>query len=94
MLEHMGRVDTTMPSIGTAHRVFGLLSLFAPLANMDVAADLKRFVRLFIFLSTVALSVVFGFRAAGFLGSAIAFVLILVNWTAFCACMIAKDPEA
>jgi hypothetical protein len=38
--------------------------------------------------------VVFGFRAAGFLGSAIAFVLILVNWTAFCACMIAKDPEA
>jgi glucose-6-phosphate-specific signal transduction histidine kinase len=89
----MSDTGTTVPIIDTAHRVFGLLAVFATAANPGVTADLKRFLRLFIFLGTVALAVVLGYEVGGWIGSVVAFMWIMVTWAAVAACMIAKDPE-
>jgi glucose-6-phosphate-specific signal transduction histidine kinase len=89
----MGDIGATVPILGTAHRVFGLLAVFATAANPGVTADLKRFLRLFIFLGTVALAVVLGYEVGGWIGGVVAFVWIMVTWAAVAACMITKDPK-
>lgn len=89
----MGDTGATVAIIGNAHRVFGLLAVFAKAANPGVTADLKRSLRLFIFLGTIALGIVLGYEIAGWIGGVVAFVWIMVTWAAVAACMMAKDPE-
>jgi hypothetical protein len=92
IIRGMSETGATVPIIGTAHRVFGHL-VFNTRADSGVISNLKRFIRLYIFLGTVALAVILGYELAGWIGFAIAFVLMMMSWTAVAACMMAKDPE-
>jgi hypothetical protein len=76
ILPGMDRADATTPEIGTAHQVVGHFSL---LVNSS-SVDLKRFLRLVIFLGTIALSIFLGYKVTGLISSAVKEAGTQMHW--------------
>jgi hypothetical protein len=75
----MDQLEATTPELGTAHRVIGP-SLCTVDSTTSVFVDLKRFLRLFIFLGTVLLSIVLGYKIASLIGSAVTEAGAQIHW--------------
>jgi len=63
----MDRANATTPEIGTAQRLVWPFSLLVELQSVG----LKRFLRPFIFLGTIALSICLGYKVVGLIGTAV-----------------------
>jgi hypothetical protein len=72
----MDRADTTTPEIGSAHRVVGPFSLL----DASPSVNLKRILRLFIVLGTVALSIALGYKVAGMISNAVTEAGAQMHW--------------